>query len=251
MKSAILVAGLFVALLAAILLVVELVRIPNLYEVEGAGVVKYRPDAAHLSVGAYFESDVSSDAIGQTATTMHNILDALKAAGVNDAEIETKSVTSGPRVDDRSSTATSSQRPSYYANQTIVVTVHDTSRLAKLLDVVSAAGSNSWEVEFFASDPAKIEADVHRAAFADAMNRADVLARSGGFRRGAVLKISEGSAAFPEPDYARRNYDNAFVNLSTQKVTVTGSRIPRRDFVVPLPQEQTVTASVGVLFEIK
>ncbi len=252
MKSSTIGAALFLALLAAVVVVIELVRIPNLYEVEGAGVVKFHPDAARLTVGAYFESDQSGDAIGQTATVMHNILDALKGAGVNDDDIVTKAVTSGPRVDDHSTTATPTPKPIYYADQEVIATVHDTSRIAKLLDVITAAGSNSWEVTYFASNPAKLEADAHRAAFADALRRADVLAEGGGFRRGAVLKITEGSATFPGANYAERNYVNTYLNLNSERVTVTGSRLPpRRVFAVPPPQDQTVTASVGVLFEIK
>ena len=251
MRSSILIAGLFVALLAAVIVVIELVRIPSIYQVEGNGVVKYRPDAARLTVGAYFESATSAEAVAQTATTMHNVLDALKAAGVADSDIATKGVASGPKTDQNYLSSPQPKTPGYYAEQTLIVTIHDISRLGKLLDTINAAGSNNWEVNFFASDPTKYAAQARDAAFADAMTRADAFANKGGFRRGAVLKVMEGQASWPEPDYSRRDYTNTYVGR-TEMVTVTGSRLPpRRDFAVPAPQEQSVTASVAVLFEIK
>ena len=248
MRWGVLIAVLFLALLAAVVVVVELVRIPGMYQVQGSGTTKYRPDVATLSVGAYFEADASADAIGQTATVVHNVLDALKAAGIADSDIESKSVSSGPKSD-RNSTEQSKTPAGYYAEQIVAVTVHDISRLSKLLDVVSAAGSNNWQVTYFASDPAKIMAKAREAAFADALARADALAKSGGFQRGPVLKIMDDRTQWPEPDYYRRDYTNT---ASVERVTVTGSRAPaRRNFSVPPPQEETFSVEVGVLFEIK
>jgi len=259
MRQSILIGGLFAALLGAVIIVIELVRIPNLYEVEGSASITYRPDAAHVSVGAYFESEISSDAISTTATTMHNILDALKTIGIEDKDVVTKGIESGPKTQNgygsypsAASRSPEPEKPGFYADQVVTITVHDLSRLAKLLDTITASGSNSWRIEFFASDPETLMTQAHRAAFADAMRRANLYATDGGFKRGAVLKITEGNTAFPQPDYYNRDYPNTYASSKVEKVTVTGSRLPvLRGFAVPAPAEQTVTATAAVIFEIR
>jgi len=57
MKSYILFGVLFVALLATAIVIIELVRVPDMYAVEGRGSVKYRPDAARISVAAVARAD--------------------------------------------------------------------------------------------------------------------------------------------------------------------------------------------------
>lgn len=252
MRNGILAALMFIALLAAAVAVVVLVRIPDMYAVGGVGEIKYTPDMAKIEAGVIVESDDSRDATSRTAEGMRAVLEALKAAGVAESDIATQAIASRPVEQDSDREAGEARKPFYFAQQNVIVTVRDLSKLANVLNVLTDAGSNYWEVAFDIADKNKLEASAHQAALADAMKRADAYASNGGFTRGRILKIVDTRAQFPSADvYAREYYMTA--DRKSERVTVTGSRSPRvkTSFFVPKPAEQTVTAGVDVLFEIR
>jgi uncharacterized protein YggE len=257
MKSGIVGAVMFMALLAATVLVVHLVRVPNMYAVEGRGEVKYTPDQAEITSSIYAESDVSVDAVKESAATMRRILTALRASGVAEADVASADVRSGLLdISDNDRRAPDAKR-SYYAEQIVTVNVRDISHIGKILDAIARAGSNHWLVRYKSSDLKKLEAAARKAAFLNAMETADAYAASGNFKRGRVLKIQDGAVEFPEVDYANREYRTRRGGGirgygSVEKIVVTGSRITEIDttFDVPPPREQTATAETQVLFQI-
>jgi uncharacterized protein YggE len=264
MRLGILAAVMFVALLAAVVVVIELVRVPNIYAVEGVGTVKYTPDAAEIAAAVYVEDAVPLKAAEQVASTMRAVLAALKATGVAAEDIATAAVRSGPIENLENRPPTKDMKPPYYAEQTVTVEVRDIATIGRTLDALARAGSNRWRVTYKAKDRDKLARTARKAAFLDAIAVADAYAHDGQFKRGRILKIQDDVAQFPEPDYLGRDYQLREGNRGSwglygeavDSVTVTGSRYAPNGtvdttFDVPPPREETVRASTHVLFEIE
>jgi len=131
MRINLLAAGLFLALLAAVITVVDMTRIPDMYSVKGEAEIKYMPDTAIITAGVIQTADTSSDAVQAVADGMTKVLDALKAAGVPDADIATRSVETHVVLPD----ADRDQKKAphlYYAGQMIEVKLHDLSLVSKI-----------------------------------------------------------------------------------------------------------------------
>ena len=258
MRSGILVVIGVVALAVAAGLIVWLVRVPNMYAIEGRGEVRYTPDEAEIVSSIYAESAVSVDAVNEAAGTMRQILAAQKAAGVGQNDIKTADVRSG-LIDINNERQKPGEPRQYYAEQIVVVTVKDIGHIAKILDAIARAGSNYWLVTYKASNREALEAAARKAALLNAIATADVYARDGNFRRGRVLKIQDDAVTFPSVDYQDREYRTGRsargYSGRVERVTVTGTRITElpieTTFDVPPPKEKAVEATTQVLFEIE
>ena len=262
MKGGLIALGGLVAVLVAAVVIIMLVRVPQMYAIEGHGEVKYTPKEAEITASIYTENAVSVDAVKEAAATMRQILVALKNAGVTNEDIKTADVRSGLLDTERSREA-KDEKPFYYAEQIVIVSVHEIGKIGKILDVIAAAGSNYWLVTYTVPDAerAALEAKAREAAFLNAVATADAYAKNGRFTRGKVLKIQDDDVSFPEIDYPDRSYRthrDARVYKSrdgdkVEKVTVTGTRIANPDttFDIPPPRERKVSATTQVLFEIE
>jgi uncharacterized protein YggE len=248
------VAILFVALLGAVIAVIELVRIPQMYSVEGNGRVTYRPDAAEISVGVAAKAEIANDASLQVSETMTRVLNALKAAGVEPKDITTDTLQQRPITRDRDEPSVAK---GYAAYQSIDVDVRDLARLPSVIGVLSAAGANDWTVNFYATDRSGIEQLAKKAALKDAIEKADMYAAEGQFKRGRVLKIVDSAVAFPSANYTYRDFEDFEIDvrrgrrgddIQNTPVAVTALESPK--FEIPQPEEQAVTAKVDVLFAL-
>ncbi len=257
----ILLAALFAALLVTAVVIIELVRVPDMYAVEGHGTLKYRPDAARISVGIVARADVAADAAIQASNGMAKVLGALKTAGVADADVSSKEIESGPAPQPDSIAGVPRTRiPNFAAVQIIEVKVRDTSRVAGVLNTITTAGANYWHVDFYISDEVGLQRRARNAALADAVERANAYATGGGFRRGKILKIQEGQTSFPEVDYSTRQFvaQNLEMGITMAVPPPPLNALPQvmarpqpPDFAVPQPEEATVESNVAVLFEIR
>lgn len=257
MKAAAALTGMFVALLGAVIAVIMLVRVPDMFEVRGEAEIPYTPDQAEITASIYAEADVSLDAVKEAAATMRLILAALKEAGVADKDIKTADVRSGLLDDSSERNRAPDAKRSYYAEQAVVLTVRDVAHVGKTLDAIARAGSNYWKVRYHVNETRakELEAEARRQALLNAIATADTYARDGKFTRGRVLKIQDEEVSFPEVDYPERTYRtrrSVVRREGVERVTVTGTRtqIPDTTFDIPPPREQAATATTHVLFEI-
>jgi len=88
---------------------------------------------------------------------------------------------------------------------------------------------------------------VAQAAFADAIQKADLYAAAGGFKRGALLKMTNTPGEFPD-SFSRFDLDK---NGLEEIVVTARRRDGPTNFVVPKPEEQSIDASVSLILEIK
>ncbi|MDI1289667.1 MAG: SIMPL domain-containing protein [bacterium] len=161
--------------------------------VSATGMADAVPDAAHASLSVITTDPGSAKTAQETAAVATTkVIDALKAAGVDEADTSTQSINVGPTYSyptDGGQTLTG-----YQASQSITVTLRDLSTAGATLDAVVAAGGNAARVDSlttFVTDPT-VAANKARAQAVDiAQAQAEQYAQLLGFTLGPVASVSE------------------------------------------------------------
>ena len=165
--------------------------------VSGTGRVLVKPDVADISLGVHVERGKAKESEIAAAELMGKIVDALKAAGVADADIQTANLSLQPTYDYSSS----KQFITGYATDNVVsITVRDLSKVGETVDAAVDAGATQVNgISFRVDDQAKVEAQAREAAMKDAKSKADALASAAGVNITGVASISEVSSPIPTP----------------------------------------------------
>ena len=168
---------------------------PRGITVVGEGQASGQPDVAHVTVGIETQGPALQTAVDDNKTKMTALLDALKAQGLADKDIQTSNYSiyterATPPV--AANTTNSADQTIYHVTNQVDVTVRDVSKLGEVLDKAVAAGANNiYGVNFGVEDTAKLEADARAKAVADAKTRAADLAQLSGVQLGDVISVSE------------------------------------------------------------
>lgn len=181
---------------------------PRTVSVSSTGTAEAVPDAAHASLTIETTdptSAKSAQAAAAVATT--KVLDAIKAAGVDEKDIATQAINVGPTYNytsDGGQTLTG-----YRASQTITVTLRDLTTAGATLDSVVQAGGNAARVDSltpFVTDPTIAANKARAQAVQIAQAQADQYAKLLGFTLGPVASVSESTSSNTPPPIA---YDAA------------------------------------------
>jgi uncharacterized protein YggE len=163
----------------------------HVISVTGEGKVQVKPDIAVATLGVETHNAEVGPAVDENIANAQAIMDALKAAGVAEKDIQTAnfSVYSQEQFD-------VSGRPTgertYVVTNTVAFTVRDIPQLGKILGAALKAGANSvGGVTFDVEDPSAPMSEARAKAMADARARAEVLAKAAGVTLGAPTSISE------------------------------------------------------------
>jgi uncharacterized protein YggE len=168
--------------------------------VEGSGIVIVTPDEATLSLGVQTQAATASGAQQEASTAMTKIIAAVKAAGVEDADLATQWISLQPQVDYGPTGNGPSKVTGYQASQSLGVTVRHLDQTGAIIDAAVNAGANQvGGVSFSLADPSTATSKARAAAVADAQQRARTLAQAAGVTLGAPTSISEASAPSPIP----------------------------------------------------
>jgi uncharacterized protein len=168
--------------------------------VTGTGTVSVKPDVADVQLGVSVQKTTVKEAQAAAATAMNAVIDAIKAAGIPEKDIQTTNVSLQPVYD--YSQGGDQQLLGYRFSNTISVTVRDLEKVPGVIDGAIAAGANTVDgVSFRVGDPLAAEGLARKAAMADAKRRAEALASDAGVRITGVATIVETSAPTPTPIY--------------------------------------------------
>jgi uncharacterized protein YggE len=203
--------------------------------VVGVGTAAGTPDVAHVSVGIETSAPSVQQAVDDNKGKMAALLEALKALGVADKDIQTNNYSvytqQGPVAPDGTS---DSSAVTYHTSNQVEVTVRDVSKLGDILDKAVAAGANNiYGVNFSVDDTSKLEADARAKAIADAKARAASLAQLTGLQLGDIVSVSEVISS------------NVPMYAADRAVGMGGGGTPIQ------PGELNVNMSVQVTFAIK
>jgi uncharacterized protein YggE len=170
----------------------------------GMGTVYTAPDIAYLYLGVNIQNPDLAAALKEADTKMNAIVQALKEAGVAEADIQTVQYNvfldnpmGGPQPGNASNAP-----QNYHAVNVARITVRTMSKVGDLLNAAVKAGANQINnVEFGVRDTQTSESAARKAAIEDARTRAAELAASMGGTLGQIISIQEGNAigTFPRP----------------------------------------------------
>jgi uncharacterized protein YggE len=168
--------------------------------VTGSAQLSVAPDEAVVSLGVRTQAQGAQDALDQNNAKMQRVLDALRTLGLGDADLATSNIDLSPRYDNNGQTIVG-----YDASNTVEATVHDLSKVGRVIDSGVAAGANiAGGISFRTSDSNKGVANALANAVTDAKTKADAMAAAADAAVGNVLTINEQGPNQPQPYFAER-----------------------------------------------
>ncbi len=177
--------------------------------VVGTGAASASPDVATAQVGVDTQSASPEEATRRNDEQMKSVLDALKAAGIAEADIQTAYYNLYAEQRYEPATGQATGEFTYRVSSSLSVKIRDLAKVgAVLTDAVRAGANNISGVFFSIEDTSALEAAAREEAVADARARAISLAQLSGVELGEVVIVSEVIGG-PGPIF----YDRAAIGL--------------------------------------
>lgn len=172
---------------------------PAQITVTGEGVVTAAPDMATVSLGVTSTGDTATAAMDANSAALAAVLERIKAAGVEDRDIQTASLQLNPTWSAYDS-AEGQKITGYTATNQIDLRVRDLAQLGAVLDAAIKDGANTLNgITFGVTEPDPLLDEARKTAVANARARAELLTQAAGVGLGRVLSISEGGGMMPPP----------------------------------------------------
>jgi uncharacterized protein YggE len=173
--------------------------------VTGMGTAYGAPDIATAQIGVQTRDANAVKATGDNTTKMTAIINALKAQGIADKDIQTSnfSVQAQQSVDNNGQPT---GPITFIVNNTVNITVRDLSKVGSVLSTAVDAGANNiYGVSYGVADQTALEAKARDQAVADASARATQLAKDAGTTLDGAITISEVVNNGPVPFFGARD----------------------------------------------
>ena len=203
--------------------------------VNGTGKAYLVPDIAYINIGVHTESKDASEAVATNASQTQKVIDSLKAAGVDEKDIQTTNFSIYPqqKFDDKG-------QPTgeiiYMVDNTVAVTVRDVAKIGELLDAAVKAGANNiYGIQFDVADKSAALTQARTAAVEDAQTIAKELADAAGVTLGQIMTISSYGGT-PVPIYEGKGGGMAVANSAAVPVS---------------PGQMVLTVDVAMVYEIR
>jgi uncharacterized protein YggE len=173
-------------------------KLPSLITVTGEGEVAIVPDLAILSGGVTSNGKTAREASEANARMMTAVMNALKAAGIAQQDVQTARLSLHPVRDSKTNEI---RVIGFQATNQVAVKIRDVGKIADVIDRLIGAGANDISgLQFVVSSPSKPLDQAREAAIADARRKAEVYARAANVKLGAAVSITEeGSSPPPGP----------------------------------------------------
>ena len=175
---------------------------PRVLTVSGQGEVHGTPDQAMLSAGVVTSARTAASALADNSRAMNEVFATLKRAGIADKDMQTSNFSVQPQYATDKNGNTLQDITGYQVSNTVNVRVNEMSKVGPTLDALVSSGANSiGDIAFTIKDPKPLLAEARAAAVADAIARAQTLARAAGVTLGPITSIGENSYSEPRPLY--------------------------------------------------
>jgi uncharacterized protein YggE len=173
---------------------------PPAISVSGEATISVPPDLAEINGGVTTEAKNARDASAANNKAMSAVLQALKASGVAEKDIQTSRLSLQPQSAPIKGNNGPMQIVGYRASNRVTVTVRDVTKVANAIDALVSSGANDISgISFMVSQASKLLDDARAKAIDDAHRKADIYARAAGVTLGAPLIISEQGMPGPMP----------------------------------------------------
>lgn len=204
---------------------------PATLTLTGSAQVSAPADYAQVRIGVRTTEKTVGKASTKNAETIQAVLSALKQAGVKEEDIVTASYDVSAEYDH--SSILGRTLTGYTVVNQLSVTLRDMTRIGATLDLATQAGANEISSISFLSDRAtEAQDEALTLAIQEAARRAKLMADAAGMQLGRLVSMSSSFSGYS----VSRSYDFAAADMA-------------RNFVIP--DAQTLTASVTVIYELK
>ncbi|HEX2034680.1 MAG TPA: SIMPL domain-containing protein [Chloroflexota bacterium] len=173
--------------------------------VVGDGLVRGRPDAVTIRLGVQVTASTPAEALSQVRQATDRVLGQLRAAGAQDANIQTSGLNVFPIITPAREPGGQETVTGYRGTTTITVDGQAIDRAGPLLDAAIQGGASSVQgVSFGFRDDGQQRRDALAAAISEARAEAEAAATAAGVRLGAIRSIQELQADGPIPLHAQQ-----------------------------------------------
>lgn len=164
-----------------------------LVTVTGEATVEATPDMATISLGVTTEGQTAAEAMTANSKALQAVIERLKAAGIEDRDLQTSNLSLNPNWVGYDSGSTP-KIAGYVASNMLNVRVRALDGLGSVLDASIADGANTLNgISFELAAPRPAQDEARKAAVADARARAALLVEAAGGTLGKIVSITENS----------------------------------------------------------
>ena len=169
--------------------------------VTGEGTAYARPDTIAVTLGIQVTGSTAAEALTAANRVMNAVIEALKAQGARDEDIQTAGLSLFPVTAPPRQGETEPPRiTGYRASDTVSVMFARAEQAGAAIDAAVAAGANTvGGVRFTVRDTRNLRAQAAAAAIAAAKAEAEAMAQALGVRLGQVLQVEEELSGGPVP----------------------------------------------------
>ena len=204
-------------------------------DIVATGESRQVPDIAVINAGVVTQAPSASAALADNNRQMQAVFRALDAAGIEERDIQTASISLNARYDysDRSEP----RLLGYTASNQLTVRFREIARSGAIIDALVAQGVNQINGPSLQIDePESAMNEARRDAITKARQRAELYAEAAGMRVVRIVAISEAGAASPPVMMARGAMAMEAASDSSMQIAAG---------------EQRLTANVSVTFELQ
>lgn len=170
----------------------------TLLTVEAQGEVQRAPDIATVSAGVVTRAEAAGAALAENRQRMTRVIDALREAGIDGADIQTRQLMLNPQYRYRENETPTIE--GYEARNEVSVKMRDLDDVGPVLDALVAVGANQFSGPSFELDrPGSALDEARQQAMRTARQRADLYAQAAGLSVSRIVSISETMASAPPP----------------------------------------------------
>ena len=176
---------------------------PGIIIIDGVGEVVASPDMAIITSGVTTDGKSAREALDANTAAMNALFEALRAAGIEDRDLQTSGFSVQPNYvysDQRD--ASGYQLPpvisGYRVSNNVTARVRDLDILGSVLDQAVTVGANTISgVSFTVADTDALYEEARRLAVANAREKAELISAAAGVGLGRIRSISEAGNVQP------------------------------------------------------
>lgn len=203
--------------------------------VTGQGTLTLEPDLALLNIGVETQAESVAQARNEAANAMAAIVAAVKARGLADRDIQTRSFNIFPRYE-FPEVFESGQRVrkqvlvGYTVSNSATIKVRDLDGVGPIIDDVANAGGDATRingVSFTVEDPKPFQTQLRELAVRDALDKADHFASLTGVGVGSLVLITESGGGLPRvQDFS--SAERGFALAAAAPTSISGGELELR-----------------------
>jgi uncharacterized protein len=173
---------------------------PATVTVNGHGSTTLPPDTASILIGIDVTKPTLAEAQAAAADQMTAIITALKAAGIDEKDIQTVNYSVYVLRNYDNATGSPTEITGFQVTNQVNVIVRDVDQVGDILDQVVAAGANNiFGINFYVDDTSGPASQARKLAVENATEKATELAEAAGMSLGRVVSINESYGSTPPP----------------------------------------------------